>query len=106
MPSRLHVFMSSYPLVFMFSRLYASSRPNVFTSPHIFISSCLHVLIFSSPSFLYFFSSPPTPLSPLFSSHILLLFTSSRLHVLTSSRLHVFTSSRLHVFTSSRVFTS
>ena len=85
----LHIFSSSYLLIFTSSHLHicSSSHLLIFTSAHLHICSSSHLLLFTS-SHLHICSS----------SH-LLLFTSSYLHIFSSSHLLIFTSAHLHIFT-------
>ena len=76
---------------------------NIFTSPHLHITSWnLHIFPCSHP---HIFTS--SHLHICWSSH-LVIFTSVHLHIFSSSHPHIFTSSHLHILTSSHIliFTS
>ena len=89
----LHIFSSSYLLIFTSSHLHicSSSHLLIFTSAHLHICSSSHLLLFTS-------SHPHTC-----SSSHLLLFTSSYLHIFSSSHLLIFTSAHLHICSSSHL---
>ena len=91
----LHIFSSSYLLIFTSAHLHicSSSHLLIFTSAPLHIFSSSYLLIFTS-----------APLHIFLSSH-LLIFTSSHLHICSSSHLLIFTSShtRTHIFTYSHL---